>query len=591
MHRLDSQKQSDPLLWFVPTFGAGALAWVACSPLSPGHSIGDWLGMAVIFLPLTVGGALVSSAFRRGDLVLRVAGALLGGAVLLVFLRAQTDWVHLGSQTWRALSIFALLAAGLVLLPLPTTRSLRRDSLGALGSFALLLGALGFVALAPTDLRWHLYGHQRFLGAIAGHLTDRLPVPLPQQALADSKLRRDSQRNHDLTSEREFSPDQPSVVLIMIDTLRADAFSFYGGVDDSMPETEAFARRSAVIRDMWTNSTWTRPSVASFFTGRLPEHLGMLDEDDRLADEVETLAERFHAQGHETIAFMTNPHVGEKWGFAQGFEQFHELKGRDGYARAASVRRRVDQWLSNRQGDRPMFLYIHFMDPHTPYLSGNAPRIGQMNREAYRSELRYLDRHLAELLQLLERKLGEDIVIALTSDHGEEFGEHGRFGHGQSVYPELTRIPLIVKLPGHGRGVVNARLEARDVFGLLSQAGRAGWELQAWAEETDDGIRSVSSYKTPGSRLVRLWRPYDVIRVRGLQHGQSFVVWNAFGPTEELYDLSEDPSAHRNRAAPPREGASLATQIDDAVGYWSEPEEGTFTAEERRELRALGYLQ
>lgn len=591
MTRATFQGRSARALWAIPALTAGALAWVACSPLNPGHSVAPWLGISALFLPLTFGLALLLRAGRRLHPALGAGAAILGGFVLLGFLRAQTDLVHFGSQPWRSLLILAVLVGAFAVLPLPRGRSSSRDLTAALALLGLLLAELWAAAALPRSLHWHLLGHQRFLGTAVVHLSGRLPSADPE-ALAPPGLEPLSAASEGAAAVDRADPgERPSVAFILVDTLRADAFTFYGGERREMPRVEDFARRSTYVTDVWANSTWTRPSMASFFTGRLPERLGVLDEDDRLPEAAETLAERFQARGYETAAFVTNPHVGARWGFAQGFDRYHELKGRDAYARAEEVRRRVMEWLNRRDGDAPLFLYVHFMDPHAPYLSGEEPLLGELDRAAYAAELRYLDGHLGAMLEALEERLGDGAVLVLTSDHGEELGEHGRFGHGQSVYPELTRIPAILRVPGAGPGALEVRVEARDLFGLLSAAGEGDRDLRSWGRRVGDQVRSVSSYKTPRSRLTWLWRPYDVIRVRGLQRGDRLIVWNEFGPTEEVYDLSEDPSAFHNLAPATASPGSIVARIDDAVGRWSAPEEGRIDAEELRELRALGYLQ
>lgn len=591
----DSPKVATSLiLYLLACTGAGLLAWVGCPPEESGHSVLSWLAMSLIYLPLALGTTFFLRASRRAGLAMRIAGAAATGAVLLVFLRAQTDLIHLASQTWRSVLIWGALVAVFSLLPVPGSRSVRRDWVLAFGAMGLFLAATAVVNVLPNNVRWHLFGHQQFLGAIAVHLSDSPPSLQPQTLLKGSDLERRAPQPGESPDRRNEPMEHPAadVLLVMVDTLRADGFTFYGGATPRMPRTEEFARRSHFVTDAWTNSTWTRPSVASFLTGQLPEHLGVLDEDDRLPAGVGTLAERFTERGYETAAFVTNPHIGANWGFARGFEHFYELKSRRAYLRAEGVTRRVETWLRSREtGERPLFLYVHFMDPHLPYLSGARPFLGSFDVRAYGEELRYLDRHLAELLNGFEGRFDQTGVVIVTSDHGEELGEHGRFGHGQSVYPELTRIPLIVKIPEGGSGKLDARIEARDVFDLLTGPELTEQRLRSWAESKSDGIRNVSSYKSPRSKLIRFLRPYDVIRVRGAQYGERLVIWNGFGPTREIYDLANDPRAYRNLAPASETLDSEMARIDRSVGYWSMPVEGTIGKEELEELRALGYLQ
>lgn len=574
---------------------AGGLAWIGCPAGGAGHSAVDWLAATVLYLPFVALLAVFQRTAAWFGVIARSVGALLVASVLLHFLRTQTDLVHLASQPIAALALWGGMAILALLVPPPAggpvaARGFRRISAAGVLVTLLLLAT----ALAPT-VRWHLFAHQPFLATLVVHLHGNLPAASPQAVLEASELelRHDPGRAIPADPTRPAdAPPPPSIVLVVIDTLRADALGAYGAREETMPALERFARRSLVLTDAWANSTWTRPSVASALTGLLPEHLGVLDEDDRLPESATTLAEHLAAAGYETAAFMSNPHLHRRWGFAQGFEHFREIRGPHAYPRASRVRGEVERWLSARAVDAgPAFLYIHFMDPHTPYLGEATAEkgfLGQYDRDAYRAELRYLDRHLGRLLAGLETSLGESTAVLVTSDHGEEFGEHGGWGHGHTVYPELARVPFVLRAPGAGTATVDAPVQLLDVFGLVATIARGEGDLRSVIEERRPGARSVSTYKTPRSRMVRLLRPWSVIRVRGVERDGRLTVWNGFGLTTERYDLTLDPTAHHNLA--PAASTAAPPSIDDAVGHWRPPDEGVLRGEHAEELRSLGYL-
>ena len=418
---------------------------------------------------------------------------------------------------------------------------------------------------------------------------------IPRRSRPEPVLAAGGSAGADPASGRRAS--SPDLVLVVVDTLRADALADYGGDPEWMPHLNAMAARAAVFSDVTANAPWTSPSVASLLTGLLPEQHGLLELGDRLAPGNRTLAEVLAGDGYETAAFVANAAVDGSLGFDQGFQVYRELRCDGAYVRADGLREAALGWLdARRDASAPLFLYLHFMDPHTPYESGDAPGFWQPehHRPAYLRELTFLDTELARLLPALRRRLGADTAVLVTSDHGEAFGEHGGYGHGHALYRELLRIPAILDT-GTGRGEhIGAPLEARDFFHLLAERARGGApSLASWAASRRRSVRYASSYATPRSwRALGFLRPYATRRLRGVERAGRSLLWSSFGDRLELYDLVRDPGQRRDLARTrPEWVRALQQELRERPAYAVVPDGGTLGAELAARLQALGYVE
>jgi arylsulfatase A-like enzyme len=307
---------------------------------------------------------------------------------------------------------------------------------------------------------------------------------------------------------------------------------------------------------------------------------------------VTTVAERLRGLGYRTSALVANyGAVGRSAGFDRGFDSFVELHG-DPYARAATVRTAAERWLETRASDRPYFLYLHFLDPHRPYLAGDDTRSRRPAAAlpGYRAELRQLDSVLSDLLARLSATSRERTWLLLTSDHGEEFGEHGEEGHGHSLYDELLQIPLILHGKGSPAQAIDTPLEGRDIFDLLLSIASPDFAAQRWAETRRKDQRYASLRLTTS---MAPWRPSRrFVAARRLTDENSAVIWSALGNTIELYDRKSDPNESFNLAGLDskrlREASEqLRRQMPEALapGPFDETE-GALA-----QLRALGYVE
>lgn len=285
---------------------------------------------------------------------------------------------------------------------------------------------------------------------------------------------------------------QPNVILIILDTLRADALGSYGAGPEASPTLDALARDAVRFENAYSQASWTRPSIATILTSLYPSEHGLRHKMDALPDRVTTLAEALHANGYYTAGFVSNINVAPVFNFQQGFDEYTYLapdfyfwatdsatqlaiyKGlrlarerflRDRiyfynyYQDAAVVTGAVTKWLQ-RTPSQPFFLLIHFMDPHDPYfehpydgrgvarVSNPDPPASRKDElhQLYSGDVAYLDSYLAGLLsQLKSTGTYDHSIIAVTADHGEEFQEHGGWWHGTTLYQEQVHVPLIVK--------------------------------------------------------------------------------------------------------------------------------------------------
>lgn len=245
--------------------------------------------------------------------------------------------------------------------------------------------------------------------------------------------------------------ERPSVVLVVVDTLRADRLGIHGQDRPTTPALDAFARKSRVYEQARATSSWTLPSLASLFTGRPPRDHGVGRWEVRFSDALPTLAEVFQQGGYTTAAVVAHHALLPEFGFDRGFATYDTSALAAGAPSQASTAPLVAERaleLLDRLGSQPFFLWLHFFDPHAEYQSHEGcPWTGSAS-DRYDCEVQWVDRHLAPVLERLDRPdLASRTVVAFTADHGEEFLDHRGTGHGHSLYEELVRVPLVVRIP------------------------------------------------------------------------------------------------------------------------------------------------
>lgn len=275
-----------------------------------------------------------------------------------------------------------------------------------------------------------------------------------------------------------------NVVLVLIDTLRADHLSMYdNGSRVQTSFLDKFSKESMVFDRVWAQENWTKPSIASLLTGLYSATHQTKTEKNKIPSSAVMIQEHFSKLGFETAGFVANGYVSDKFGFRRGWNTWTNYVREGKRNRAEFVADDAVNWLKKRKEDKPFYLYVHTIDPHVPYippvkyraLYDNEPYNGvvkstqtatllekiktgavrlserdKIRLEAlYDGEITYHDEHLEKIYRELEAQgLLENTVMAVTSDHGEEFFEHGSVGHGHTLYEELLHVPLFIRLPG-----------------------------------------------------------------------------------------------------------------------------------------------
>ncbi|MBN2445512.1 MAG: sulfatase [Phycisphaerae bacterium] len=390
---------------------------------------------------------------------------------------------------------------------------------------------------------------------------------------------------------RRAPGDRPNVILYMVDTLRADCLGCYGHRTVKTPAFDRLASEGTLFESAIAPSSWTRPSIASILTGLHPQVHGAEQNPDVIPDAIITLAEALKADGYATCCITTNPNMGSFFGFSQGFDEFQELYerrvagyvdgGRELVTPSDEVTRRAIKWLE--QAPEPFLLVTLTVDPHTPYApparfdtyggdyAGNVQGHGawlkrkdlseadkQRIRSLYWGEVSFNDHSFGKLDDFLHRQRWYDrTVLLFTSDHGEEFWDHGLRGHGQSLYEEVLHVPLIVRRPGviAAGGRITDPVRLVDIVPtLLAEAGLPaipdvdGGLL--FGPDNARGTPSFSALEHAGRSLYAM-RDYPWKMISNLKSGR-----------KQFFNLAEAPNELHMAAAA---SAAEASRLDDMI--------------------------
>ena len=382
--------------------------------------------------------------------------------------------------------------------------------------------------------------------------------------------------------------DAVSVVLVTVDTLRADHLGSYGGGNPT-PNLDRLARGGCVFLDATAHSPLTLPSHASILTGTTPLYHGIKDNGRyALLEEFETLAEMLKKSGYTTAAFVGGYPVHSRFGLSQGFDTYDDSQLRvRGEREADEVVTAARDWLDRQKGG-PFFLWVHLFDPHSPYKPPET--LGEQYAESYGGEVDYVD----DALERLFSSLGDNVLTVFTSDHGEGLGEHGEDNHALFIYDSTLRVPLIFEGPGVPRGavlkeqtrsidIVPTILDLVDQLDLCSACqGTSLVPLMQGGEFTP-----VTSYaETFFPRLNFGWSELRSVRREGWKY--------IAAPEPELYDLNADPKELENLAMsePDRlqEFARAIAAIEEKETGPIEVSPTTPDQETVGLLRSLGYV-
>jgi len=357
-------------------------------------------------------------------------------------------------------------------------------------------------------------------------------------------------------AERLAAQGPPNLVLIVVDTLRADYTTPYGFTDDTSPELARWADRGVLFERVRAQSSWTKMSMASLFTSLWPRSHGIREAQDGLADEAVTLAEVLKDAGYATYGVQTNGWLHQSFGFHQGFDRymFPQTGGdrRLGHAslwpHADRVVEEAERLIEAHDRDRPFFLYLHFMDVHEYAAPPHFKTFGTDDRSAYLAAIRWVDDAVERVRAQLDdaRVLGRTLIV-FAADHGETFGEHGVHGHARNVLTPVVSVPLVFRFPFPVEPPVRVTTQVRNVDvapTLLELAGvripedfegRSLVPLVSGAQVAPDR----SSYAALGVPLFP-----DASVQTAVSDGSWTYARNATGP-------DDDPEAYEGKAVAP----------------------------------------
>jgi arylsulfatase A-like enzyme len=422
-----------------------------------------------------------------------------------------------------------------------------------------------------------------------------------------------------------------NIVLFVVDTLRADHLGAYGHPAPTSPRLDRFARDAVLFEDAWAQASWTRSAMASVLTGLHVQGHGVDREDRVLSPAAHTVTEALRAGGYRTGAFVANHLLGGRFGFDQGFDVWNPTPQTLYGAPAADLVRGALAWVDS--GPRPFFLYVHTMEPHAPYTPSEEDlrpfatrgyrgptdtrallRLGQLGtldedglaflKSRYQGEVHQNDRAFGALLDGLQaRGLDASTAVVFTADHGEEFREHGGTEHAKTLYQELVRIPLVVRVPHAAARGVRERAAVQQIDLMPTLLGLAGMPAPPALPGRDLGpmLDGRTDARLPLPVLFAEER-FAVVDKLAVRAGDLKLIFNNDGPALwragshlELYDLARDPGEKANltatrpialaflerrldafRSAQPRAGAAESVALSDT---------------EKEQLRALGYAQ
>lgn len=403
---------------------------------------------------------------------------------------------------------------------------------------------------------------------------------------------------------------RPNILLIVIDTLRADHLGTYGYPRPTSPVLDGLAEQGVLFEQASSSAPWTLPSVMSILTGRLPSSHRVENDGVMLSSDIPLLAQAMQTAGYRTAAVMSHIYVSRAYGFERGFDEFEDFGLSVNYEfeagmepNAARVSDRALAQVDALDGS-PSFLVVHYFDPHWDYaapapfgsrfvasyqgdLTGNyqsfskyanpSLELSALDRQhlldLYDGEIAYTDFEIGRLLDgLRERNWLQQSVVIVTADHGEEFKEHGSMGHGRSLYDEVSRVPLVMvdfRFPKIGRRVGD-QVQTVDIFPSLCEV--AGIPINEKVQGRSF-LALAAGEAVPKRGAISETIRFDAYRKSYRTLEQKLIV-NLESNRREIYDLAKDPEEKRNIWAQQPEKAlqmeqELFARVDVLSGGWN----------------------
>ena len=428
----------------------------------------------------------------------------------------------------------------------------------------------------------------------------------------------------------------PDLVLISIDTLRADRLGVYGYDKNTSPVIDVFAQEAVLFERHQAQSPLTLPSHTSILTGRDPDRHGVRSNGTyRLTAAADTMAEVLAAQGFTTGAFISANVLNPMFGLDQGFATYAgDFTGRAANVStpAAATTDRALAWLDRRRPDERLFLFVHYYDPHKPYRA--PPRFAFAH--PYDAEVAYVDEQLGRLFERLRRDgRFNDGLFVITADHGQSLGEHGVNGHVLVMYQQTLHVPLLLRLPGgaHGGRRVSGITRSTDLLPTILHELGVRRALPVDGVDLGPAMRGAAALGERDAYAETLFSEVRAMHQRSLVRGRwKLISWYELGPEQrletaleqlgaasadrsklqariaafieraqraeinprQLYNLAVDPGEKRNLYA---DESVVAAELEAALAGRGSATSGASTGERHTlskemldQLGALGYL-
>lgn len=432
-------------------------------------------------------------------------------------------------------------------------------------------------------------------------------------------------------AKQETNDQHHNVIVILVDALRFDHLSCYGYSRTTSPTLDAFAKESLLFTQAISQSSYTKPVIASLFTSLYPSQHNVFRNtrhdaagnfiSDVLDDSFKTMAEYLRDAGFNTAGFLEQAQLRSYMGFAQGFYYYKPDMGT-----AAEINRGFFHWLPLNK-HRKFFAYLHYLDVHAPYTpppryremfgsfdkstsipeqvkdwqkfkgdvtDGNITLTqtdGEQLKALYDGEIRAFDDDMDALFsKLKEEGVYDNSLIVITADHGDEFLEHGSVDHAHTLYDELLRVPLMIRFPrADHRGVVDAQVQTIDVLPTILEFCEIDREPQLMGHS----LLAYTNGANGHQQLPVFSERADLISMRTEKYKY---IYNTELKTGELYDLQNDPIESKNLAD---EDVKIAAQMQNEILRWAEitrsamTDQGGVKVDEKsvKELRSLGYIR
>jgi len=408
-----------------------------------------------------------------------------------------------------------------------------------------------------------------------------------------------------------------NIILIIVDTLRADHLPFYGYERNTAPYISNFSRAAILFENTIATSSWTKASVASILSGLYPKSHGAMTREDILNKDLKILPEILKENGYYTYAFIANGNANEKFGFNQGYNFFHFMPGdKLPYAYSNELNRSLIPFIKNEIRE-PFFLLIHYNDPHEPHFPPESSRKYSINNthapslnsfisefkgdlkkatkeiiNYYDDSILFNDSSIKIIMDILnEKNFFKGSIIIIVSDHGQEFYEHNKLYHGQSLYDESIRVPFLIKLPN---------IEHKRINNIVSLIDISPTILELLGLKIPRNMQGISLFRS--KKLERRKEVYSELKldkyesysIRTLEQKYYYQILPSVAP--QFYNLVNDPKEINNLFDASSMLLKEKNLIKKLVNWrktniYNGPRNKNLDEEQIRILKTLGYIK